>query len=243
MQNNSSLPKSYRDLLGGSLSNISIPRQVIVGGILVLALIAFEMFNFDTTRYALENLLGGVSFLGISWAVILAIAFCAIDFAGLARIFTAEQGKDEPKEVWYLAGAWFLGATMNAIMTWWAVSLVLLNHSFGNEILNRQQLLEYVPIFVAVLVWLTRILFIGAFAAAGDKMFRENRASKQQQPAASQARSQRPRPTTSQPNVLPAGQYATAAPTRSNSQSLPQRPPVSSNRQPASMSFSPPQER
>jgi hypothetical protein len=216
---------------------------VIVGAILVIALIAFEMFNFDTTRYAMENLLGGVTFLGMSWAVILAIAFCAIDFAGLARIFTAEQGADEPKEVWYLAGAWFLAATMNAIMTWWAVSLVLLNHSFGNEVLNRQQLLQYVPIFVAVLVWLTRILFIGAFAVAGDKLFRANRASKQQQPVSGQARAQRARPATPQPNVLPTGQYATAAPTRSNSQSLPQRPPVTNNRQQAPMSLSPQQKR
>lgn len=244
MQNNSPYPKPYRDFLGGSLSKISIPRQVIVGGILVIALIAFEMFNYDTTRYALENLLGGVTFLGMSWAVILAVAFCAIDFAGLARIFTAEQGADEPKEVWYLAGAWFLGATMNAIMTWWAVSLVLLNHSFGNEVLNRQQLLQYVPIFVAVLVWLTRILFIGAFAVAGDRLFRENRAAKRQQPVSGQARSQRSRPAAMpQPNALPTGQYATAAPPRRDSQGLPQRPPVSNSRQPASMSLSPQQKR
>jgi hypothetical protein len=86
------------------------------------------------------------------------------------RLFTADRGREIPKEVWYLMGAWLLGATMNAMMTWWAITLTLLNHNFGNEVLSRDQLLYAVPIFVAVLVWLTRILFIGAFTVAGDRI-------------------------------------------------------------------------
>jgi len=148
------------------------PRHVVIGIILLTALIAFEIFNFDTTRYALNSLLGEITFVRLSWATILAIAFCAIDFAGLARLFTPQKGEDEPKEVWYLMGAWLLGATMNAVMTWWAVSITLLNHQYlGNEILDREQLLRFVPIFVAVLVWLTRILFIGSITVAGEHMF------------------------------------------------------------------------
>jgi hypothetical protein len=145
-------------------------RHAIVAGILAIALIAFEIFNFDTTQFALESLLGSEKFLGVMWASILAIAFCSIDFAGLIRIFTPERGADEPRVVWYLMGAWLLGATMNAVMTWWAVSLTLLNHDFGNEVLSREQLLRYVPIFVAALVLLTRILFIGAFTVAGEQV-------------------------------------------------------------------------
>ena len=148
------------------------PRHVVIGAILLTALIAFEIFNFDTTRYALDSLLGEVSFVGLGWATILAVAFCAIDFAGLARLFTPQRGEDEPTEVWYLMGAWLIGATMNAVMTWWAISITLLNHQIlGNEILGREQLLRVVPIFVAVLVWLTRILFIGSLTVAGEHMF------------------------------------------------------------------------
>ncbi|MCP5095338.1 MAG: hypothetical protein GY943_07295 [Chloroflexi bacterium] len=155
----------------GILLPITLPRKTIIAVIMMVALFAFEIFNFDTTRYALLNLLGDVKFLGLHWAGILAIAFCAIDFAGLARLFTPQQGAEEPKAVWYLMGAWLLGATMNAIMTWWAVSLTLLAHDFGNEVLSRTQLLQFVPIFVATLVWLTRILFIGAFSVAGEHLF------------------------------------------------------------------------
>jgi hypothetical protein len=153
-------------------------RQMVIGIILIVALFAFEIFNFDTTRFALQNLLGNMNFVRVEWATILAIAFCAIDFAGLARLFTPERGAEEPKEVWYLMGAWLLGATMNALMTWWAVSVTLLSHDLGNEVMSREQLLQVVPVFVAVLVWLTRILFIGAFTVAGDHLFRGNAASR-----------------------------------------------------------------
>ena len=156
---------------GNVLLGLNLPQKSIMGIILVVALLAFELFNFDTTRYALGNLLGDVRFAGVGWATILAIAFCAIDFAGLARLFTPERGKDEPTAVWYLMGAWLLGATMNAVMTWWAISLTLLSHDFGNEVLSREQLLRWVPFFVATLVWLTRILFIGAISVASEYMF------------------------------------------------------------------------
>ncbi len=159
------------EVSGNTLLGLNLPQKSIMGVILVVALLAFELFNFDTTRYALSNLLGDVRFAGVGWATILAIAFCAIDFAGLTRLFTPERGKREPTAVWYLMGAWLLGATMNAIMTWWAISLTLLTHDFGNEVLSREQLLRWVPFFVATLVWLTRILFIGAISVAGEYMF------------------------------------------------------------------------
>lgn len=200
------------------LGQVSISRHLAIGLILIVALLAFELFNFDTTQFALESLLGDVRFLGLSWATILAIAFCAIDFAGLARLFTPERGDDEPKEVWYLTGAWLLGTSMNAIMTWWAVSLTLLNHPLGNEVMSREQLLKVVPLFVAILVWLTRILFIGSLTATGEKILyggdtipaTKNRPYAQ--PASQPVMAQPPTQPTRQP-VLPSRPIA-AQPTR-----------------------------
>ena len=175
------------------LQSTSASRKTVIGLILVVALVAFEIFNFDTTRFALNSILGEVAFFGITWATVLAIAFCAIDFAGLARLFTPERGADEPKAVWYLMGAWLLGATMNAVMTWWAVSLTLLSHEFGNEVLGRETLLTLVPIFVAALVLLTRILFIGAFSVAGEHLF----------DLAGEAKDTQPQPVREQPAASP----------------------------------------
>lgn len=146
-------------------------RGLVFGGILTAALVSFEIFNFSTTDAALTDFLGDARFVGLRWATILAVAFCGIDFAGLARLFTPEKGQGETVEVWYLIGAWFLGATLNAVATWWAVSLALLNHDIGNEILSRKAVLTYVPVFVAALVWLTRILIISTFSVAGERLF------------------------------------------------------------------------
>jgi len=164
----------------------SVANYRFVGLLLALALVAFELFNFDTTQFALTDFLGNERFAGLRWATILAVAFCAIDFAGLARLFTPPGDQPPAKEVWYLMGAWLLGASLNAIMTWWAVSLTLLNHELGNEVLSRAQLLEIVPIFVALLVWLTRILFIGAMSSAGNHLFG--------QPSAQPRQAVRPQP-------------------------------------------------
>jgi hypothetical protein len=61
---------------------------------------------------------------------------------------------------------------MNATLTWWAVSVALLGQSdVGNEIVGRQALLRAAPIFVAVLVWLIRVLMIGTFTLAGARLF------------------------------------------------------------------------
>jgi hypothetical protein len=145
---------------------------MIFGAIIVGALLAFEIFNYTTTDFALTDLLGDMRFLGARWAMILSLAFCGMDFAGIARLFTPEKGRGDKLEVWYLLGAWFLAATMNAMLTWWGVSIALLTHnSLGNEILNREQLLAAVPVFVAVLVWLIRILIIGTFSLAGNRLF------------------------------------------------------------------------
>jgi hypothetical protein len=152
-----------------------LQRGLAFGVIIITALLAFELFNYSTTDFALTDLLGDLKFVGIRWATILSIAFCGIDFAGIARLFTPEEGGNEPNEVWYLFGAWLLAATMNAMLTWWGVSLAILGHqTLGNEVIQRETLLRIVPIFVAVLVWLIRVLIIGTFSVAGDRLFSQD---------------------------------------------------------------------
>ena len=147
-------------------------RGLIFGVIILCALLAFEVFNFSSTLFALTDILGNLAFGPLRWATILAFAFCAIDFAGIARIFTPEQGRDEPAEVWYLFAAWFLAAAFNASLTWWGVSVAILNHSAaGGSLIGQQTMTKFVPIFVAAMVWLVRVLIIGTFSIAGERLF------------------------------------------------------------------------
>jgi hypothetical protein len=102
-----------------TFKQFTVRRGAIFALILMGALLAFEVFNYSTTDFALTDLLGvNLQFMGLRWATILSIAFCGIDFAGIARLFTPEKGRGEPAEVWYLFGAWF-----TLIRPWEAVSL------------------------------------------------------------------------------------------------------------------------
>ncbi len=159
----------FRDLTRGRRLN----RGAAWGMMIIGALLAFEVFNFSTTQFALLDVLGDLKFAGLRWASILAVAFCGIDFAGIARIFTPEQGADEPKEVWYLFGAWFLAAAFNAILTWWGVAVAIVNHTSqsGGAVISNETMTKIVPIFVAAMILLVRVLIIGTFSIAGDRLF------------------------------------------------------------------------
>ena len=167
--------KSFTKVLQGKR-----PQRGLVWGALILgALLAFEIFNYSTTDFAMTDLLGDLRFAGIRWATILAIAFCGIDFAGIARLFTPEKGAEDPMEVWNLFAAWLLAATMNAMLTWWGVSIAVLSQgSLGNAVVSRESLIKIVPIFVAVMVWLIRVLIIGTFSVAGGRIFSQSDARK-----------------------------------------------------------------
>jgi hypothetical protein len=161
-----------RRSLNSVLKGLTIRRGLAWGIIIVFALLAFEIFNYSTTQFALSDVLGSLTFAGMRWATILAIAFCGIDFAGIARLFTPEQGRDEPAEVWYLFGAWLLAAGMNAILTWWGVAVAISNHAkLSSTVISPTILTKVVPVFVAIMVWLIRVLIIGTFSVAGDRLF------------------------------------------------------------------------
>src|SRR5271157_2481733 len=165
---NRSFSIQFMPFLRGTVSR----RGAIFGAILLSALLAFEVFNYSTTAFALTDLLGNLKFAGTTWATILAFAFYGIDFAGIARIFTPQRGRDEPTEVWYLFGAWLIAAVFNATLTWWGVSVAIIDHtSQGSALIGEATLTKAVPIFVALLVWLIRILVIGTFSIAGENIF------------------------------------------------------------------------
>lgn len=182
---------------------VQVKRGVVFGLLIVTALVAFEIFNYSTTDFALTDLLGDLRFWGVRWATILAIAFCGIDFAGIARLFTPEGRVGEDSDSWYLFAAWLLAATMNALLTWWGVSIAIVNHeTLGNAVIARQTLLKVVPIFVAVMIWLLRVLIIGLFSVAGERYFGQDQlqvefrnAGRRPVPVSSRAKAPTRRPT------------------------------------------------
>lgn len=222
------------------VEGLSRRRGAIFGAILFAALLAFEAFNYSTTEFSLRDVFGSNS--GLRWSVLLAIAFCGIDFAGLARMFTPHAERDGSAEGWYLFGAWLLAGAMNAILTWWGVSVAIATHTpVGSAIISSQAMGRGVPVFVALMVWMIRILIIGTFAIAGERLFsmqdrRVNRRPQpvQQQPAYSMSRpgasASRPRPATPMPSIPLASARALMEAQGHSSPSTRERQPASVTR-------------
>jgi len=170
---NAQTQKPFQFSLASLIPNIRLPaRGASFLGLIVGATVLFEVFNYSTTEHALGDVMGGLRFLEIPWATILALAFCGIDFAGIARLFSPEEREGKGRvEGMYLLAAWLLAGVINAAMTWWAVTVALLGQpNLGNELVSRQDLVLYVPILVAGAVWLIRILLIGMLTMSGGKI-------------------------------------------------------------------------
>ena len=136
--------------------------------IIVSALLAFEIFNFSSTDFALRDMLGDQSIGWLSWSTILALAFCGMDFAGIARLLMPQQKdrQDEPGG-WFLLGAWVLAGAMNAGLTWWGISVAVYNQPVDNAlIIDPMTFVTVVPVVVALMVWCIRILIIGALVTS-----------------------------------------------------------------------------
>jgi len=163
-----------RNLFNSSFKTIKkthVRSNSVYGFIIVMAMIAFEAFNYGTTAYALRDLLGDLRFAGFQWATLMALAFCGIDFAGIARLIAQKGHEGDRRESWYLFGAWLIAATFNAALTWWGVAIAISNHTTASAaFVSLKSLTMIVPLFVAVLVWVIRILIIGSLSSALERI-------------------------------------------------------------------------
>ncbi|MBM3137381.1 MAG: hypothetical protein FJZ98_04240 [Chloroflexi bacterium] len=160
------------------IQNLKIRTSAISMTMIIAALVAFEVFNFSSTSFALLNILGSQSGGSVSWSTILALAFCVMDFAGIARLLGVEEDSDK-QSGWYLLGAWVLAAAMNAGLTWWGVSIAVYNQPVDYAlIINPMTFVTVVPVLVAVMVWVIRILIIGSLVTSFNQSVKEKAAMK-----------------------------------------------------------------
>ncbi len=110
-------------------------------------------------------------FLGIPWATILAIAFCGIDFAGIARLFTPSRGANEPPRGLVPPRCLAPRCRKTPSSPGGVSPCVHLPCPQSTAVISAKTLTTAVPIFVALVVWVTRILIIGTLSVAGERIF------------------------------------------------------------------------
>jgi hypothetical protein len=175
--------------------NRKINQWAVWGGVLVLSMLGLEMFKFFVTFGILSEILSGMS-NGVLAAGSLAFVFCAFDIAGLARLFTEQQGKDEPAVIWLLTFGWLLASVLNASLIWMAVATSMANASFSTSLYTAGELAMFVPILVAATVWLVHVTLIGTISLAGDRLLYSRKAEvRKEKPAKEEAHDFSFRPT------------------------------------------------
>lgn len=155
--------------------------RAVTGLFLLLALVVFELINYTTTVEAIRSILGNrqvnLVFLGAaSLPVLMGLAMCLLDFAGIARIFTPQTGKDEPKAIAILFIVWVISAVFNAGLTWWS-SAIWIASGYGNQnpLVDPGTVLTIAPRVLAVLFFLLHFGLIYTIAIIGDNLFSSGR--------------------------------------------------------------------
>lgn len=154
----------------GRFKAFTIKTAYIV--LVFVALLAFEIFNLSTTEYALKDIWGNAGVLSLAFATIVAVIFCAIDFAPISRLLFPEA-KRKANAWFYVFCAWCLGIGMNAALTHHAITVAIANHvSAGSVFVNQSLITRFVPIFVTIMVVLIRAIIIGTLSVAGEALIR-----------------------------------------------------------------------
>ena len=166
----------FSHLTNQLFKNVRARSNSLYVAVIILALAALEIFNFSTTDFALRDILGNQGGGLLTWSTILSLAFCGMDIAGIAKILASPKEDTGTRSGWYLLGAWVLAAAMNTGLTWWGISVTIYNQPVpAVMIIDPMTYVTVVPVLVAVMVWVIRILIIGTLVTSFDLVLKENR--------------------------------------------------------------------
>jgi len=147
--------------------NLRARSNFLYVAVIILALTAFEYFNFSTTDFALRDIMGDQKSGMLAWSTVLSLAFCGMDIAGIAKILTTTKEDASHRDSWFLLGAWALAAAMNTGLTWWGISVTIYNQPANAVmIIDPMTYVKVVPVIVAVMVWVIRVLIIGTLVTS-----------------------------------------------------------------------------
>ena len=148
-----------------------ISKGIITLSLLFFGLLVFEIFNYYTSKIALDDIFavfGTVTILGYQTTLgaLLAVGAATIDIGGILRIFTPEQGKHEPDWVQSAYIFWILASAVNACLTWWVVRLGLLTPvRMPPELIGKEGLIS---VLIALFVWAIRYGLVRNVGTTGD---------------------------------------------------------------------------
>lgn len=146
--------------------------MLVVGGIIFLSALAFEVINIATNVAGFESFFGGIKFLGISWAIWATIAFEAADVGCLCYSWDRKFDFRTHPEAGFALTAHFFAGFADAGLSYFAFMMAIGNSvSQMANVVGEKAILTWAPVFLALMIWVIRTLLMGTIVTQGRNIF------------------------------------------------------------------------
>jgi hypothetical protein len=128
---------------------------VILATILIVGGVCLEIVNAVTARDAIAGLIRDKNL-----AIALAIALISVDIGALIYILTPKSsGKDNANLAGVLAVAWLIVASVDTLLSWWSISLVIETNGAAAPAMARGAI-AWIPSMLAIVILFLRMLML-----------------------------------------------------------------------------------
>jgi len=152
------------DIFGFKFDLGKIGKLIATGGmiLLVIAWFMYMYVNWLTTQKSLEYMFGAAA-----WVTIFSLAVVAADLGAMARVFTPEVGRKEPRWIAVITAIWLLVTLFDGIFNYYYVAIKMEE----NNVKVPAAMADHVNLFpfaIAFLIWAVQVGLAFAVALAID---------------------------------------------------------------------------
>lgn len=152
------------EIFGFKLDLGKIGKWIVTGGmvLLVVSWIMYMYVNWLTTQKSLEYMFGSAG-----WVTVFSFAVVAADLGAMARVFTPETGRKEPRWIAVVTIIWLTVTVFDAIFNYYYVAVKM---EQANVIApaSMQEHMWIFPFAVAFLIWAVQVGLAFAVALSID---------------------------------------------------------------------------
>lgn len=143
----------------GKLAKWAATFGVILLGI---AWLLYMYVNYITTVESLEYMFGPAT-----WVTVTGLAVCVADLGAMARVFTPETGRKEPRWVAVVTIIWLMVTGFDLILNYYFIAIKMESHNVVTPE-AMQGMTHLIPFAIAFLIWAVQVGLAFAVALAID---------------------------------------------------------------------------
>lgn len=141
------------EILGFKFDLGKIGKWIVAGGmvLLVTAWVLYMYVNWLTTQKSLEYMFGPAG-----WVTVFSLAVVAADLGAMARVFTPETGRKEPRWIAVVTMIWLLVTIFDGIFNYYFVAVKMEQAKIVAPEAMKDHMWLF-PFAVAFLIWAVQV--------------------------------------------------------------------------------------